>query len=94
MPSVEVTRKKRKYMQDLVLSLEECYQENTLAAILTLGKGVLCLHYKLLNLEAKLEVPATLLVGKVNLGKSRATSAALLLLGAYKCNFLSSPGIR
>ena len=90
MPSVEVTKKKRKYVQDLVLSLEECYQDNTPAAILTLGAGVLCSHYELLNLEAKLEVPATLLVGKVNLGKSRATSAALSLLGAHKCNFLSS----
>ena len=85
-----ITAKKKKYIKDLILSLGQCYQENTPAALLTLGGQLLCLHYEGVNLEAKLKVPAIVLVGNVNVGKSLMTSAALSTVGIHKCNILSS----
>ena len=86
----QVTNKKKKYIRDLVSSAEECYLDNTPSVLLTFGAEMLCLHYEALNLKAQIQVPATLLVGDINLGKSRASAASSSLLGVHKSNFITS----
>ncbi len=83
------TGPKTKPIRRLIKTLEQCYQYNTTATLLTLGSQLLCLHYEALNKTAKLSVPASVLFGDINHGKSKATQAALSLLGIQETNFIS-----
>lgn len=84
------TAKKKSSLKRLVHLLKECYIENTPAVLLTLGAQVLCLHYEELNRKGNFSVPATVLIGKVNAGKSTACRATLSMLGIHESNFISS----
>lgn len=74
---------------DLVSELERCYQNNFAACLLTLGAAVMCNHYEALFARFQ-QVPATLVFGEVCCGKTRATRAALSMVGAQDTNFFSS----
>jgi hypothetical protein len=78
----------RKALKTLITALKSAYGDNTPAALLTLGAQVLCLHYESLHKFGKFSVPAAILFGKVNAGKSKATKAALSMLGIQECNYI------
>ena len=84
------TTKKKSSLKKLVHSLKECYIDNTPAVLLTLGAQVLCLHYQELHSKGNFSVPAAVLIGKVNAGKSTACRAALSMLGIHQSNFITS----
>lgn len=90
MPSLQASsalpRKKIKAGQKLIQSLEDCYLHNFPACLLLLGAEVLCLHYETL-METVGQVPVTVVFGHVGQGKSKATRAALSLLGVERCNY-------
>ena len=53
--------------------------DNTSAVLLTLSAQVLCLYYEELHSKGNFSVRATVLIGKVNAGKSTACCAALAI---------------
>lgn len=76
-------------LQNLIATIKNSYQQNTPAALLTLGAQVLCVHYESFHKIGKFSVPATVLFGKINCGKSKATKAALSMLGIQDCNYIT-----
>ena len=79
-------KSRKKAGRTLVRALQECYMENFPATLLVLGAEVLCLHYELI-FELSNQVPVPIVFGDVGLGKSRATRAALSLLGVQQSNY-------
>lgn len=74
---------------ELVSALERCYENNFGATLLVLGAAVICNHYEVLFARFQ-QVPATIVYGEVCCGKTRATRAALSIVGAQNTNFFSS----
>ena len=79
----------RRSLSNLISALKNCYQQNTPAALLTLGAQILCLHYESFHKIGKFLVPATVVFGKINCGKSLATKAALSMLGIQDSNYIT-----
>lgn len=77
---------RKKAGRALIRALQGCYVHNFPASLLVLGAEILCLHYELL-IEMANQVPVTIVFGDVGLGKSRATRAALSLLGVQHCSY-------
>jgi hypothetical protein len=74
---------------ELVSVLERCYENNFPATPLVLGAAVICNHYEILFAQFQ-QVPVTIVYGEVCCGKTRATRAALSVVGAQNTNFFSS----
>ena len=69
-----------KPLQVLIKAVRKCYRELTPAVLLTLGSQILCVHYqKILHIAH--HVPATILFGGVQCGKSRAQECAASKVG-------------
>ena len=79
-------RSRKKTGRALIRALHSCYTHNFPASLLVLGAEVLCLHYELL-IQLTNQVPVTIVFGDVGQGKSRATRAALSLLGVHHSNY-------
>ena len=79
-------KSKKKTGRALIRALQTCYTHNFPASLLVLGAEVLCLHYELL-IQLTNQVPITVVFGDVGQGKSRATRAALSLLGVHQSNY-------
>ncbi len=72
----------------LIDILDRYYVHNFPAALLVLGGFILAVHYEVL-IEKFKAVPATIAFGQVQCGKTRATKAALSLMGIESTNFFS-----
>ena len=68
-------------------AMETCYERNFCSATLVLGSQLLCLHYETIKTHAN-GVPATIVFGDVQCGKTIATRASLSLLGIQDSHFL------
>ena len=76
-------------LSQLLDALEANYGTNFPGALLVLGGYILAIHYEaLINTYNK--VPATLVYGEVQCGKSAITRAALSTMGVQQANFFSS----
>ena len=64
----------------LIMALKNVYHENLPAACLMLGAKSLTMHYSVLH-ENGVQVPASLTIGNVTLGKTNSPEAALTLVG-------------
>ena len=73
---------------NLLLALDESYEENFPGVLMMLGGYVLVIHYETAIDEFE-KVPATILFGDVQCGKSEATRAALSTTGMVNANFFS-----
>ena len=74
---------------NLIDVLDQYYAHNLPAALLVVGGFILAVHYEVLMDEFK-AVPATIAFGQVQCGKTRATRAALSLMGVTSTNFFSN----
>lgn len=72
----------------LIDVLDRYYAHNLPASLLVLGGYLLAVHYEAL-IEQHGCVPATIAFGHVQCGKTKATRAALSLLGVTSSNFFS-----
>ena len=72
----------------LIDILDRYYAHNLPAALLVVGGFILAVHYEIL-IEKFKAVPATIAYGQVQCGKTRATRAALSLMGITSTNFFS-----
>ena len=84
--SLACPKSKKKTGRALIRALQTCYAHNFPASLLVLGAEILCLHYELL-IKLTNQVPITVVFGDVGQGKSRATRAALSLLGVHQSNY-------
>ena len=73
---------------NLLHALENSYEENFPGVLMMLGGYVLAVHYETVIDEFE-KVPATILFGDVQCGKSEATKAALSTTGMMNANFFS-----
>lgn len=64
----------------LFTAIENCYQQLTPAVLMTIGAQLLSMHYEQIMSVAH-QVPAAVLYGKIQCGKSRAQECAASLLG-------------
>ena len=76
-------------LSQLLDALEANYGTNFPGALLVLGGYILAIHYEAL-IDIYNKVPATLVHGEVQCGKSAITRAALSTMGVQQANFFSS----
>ena len=76
-------------LSQLLDALEANYGTNFPGALLVLGGYILAIHYESL-IDIYNKVPATLVYGEVQCGKSAITRAALSTMGVPQANFFSS----
>ena len=72
----------------LINILDRYYAHNLPAALLLVGGFILAVHYEIL-IEKFKAVLATIAYGQVQYGKTRATRAALSLMGIISTNLFS-----
>ena len=75
-------------LDDLLLALDDNYEENFPGVLLTIGGYVISVHYESL-MEEYGKVPATIVYGEVQCGKSEATKATLATTGTVDGNFFT-----
>ena len=75
-------------LDDLLLALDDNYEENFPGVLLTIGSYVISVHYESL-MEEYGKVPATIVYGEVQCGKSEATKATLAITSTVDGNFFT-----
>ena len=75
-------------LDELLLALDDNYEENFPGVLLTIGGYVISVHYESL-MEEYGKVPATIVYGEVQCGKVEATKATLATTGTIDGNFFT-----
>lgn len=81
--------KRKSFVRALLVAVKKSYGSNTSAVLLTFGPEIISFHYDVLN-NKSFSVPATILTGPVNVGKSTASRVALSLTGSRYSFFTSA----
>lgn len=87
--SIATLRLDSEFLVHLLLAIKDNYDTNFAGALLVLGGYIVSLHYESL-MEKYNNVPATIVYGEVQCGKSLITKAVLATTGVQNANFFSS----